>query len=108
MAIKLLPGNILPVSVKGVETSESGAVERFEFTLICKRFNQRQIDEAMEGRTVSEFLQQVTQGWKSVLDVDGNPLPFNPELLEQLLLRPGVARLAFAGYLRDVEAREKN
>ena len=31
-----------------------------------------------------------------------------PDGLEQLLLQPGVARLAFSGYLREVEAREKN
>ena len=108
MAIKLSMGSILPVSIKGVETSESGAVERFEFTLICKRLNERQISEATEGRTVIEFLQHVAQGWKSVLDESGQPLPFSTDSLEQLLLKPGVARLAFAAYLREVEAREKN
>ncbi len=108
MAIRLHAGNIVPVAVKGVETSESGAVERFEFTLVCRRLNQKQIDQAMEGRTVTEFLQHVVQDWRSVLDTDGNPLPFSPDSFEHLMLRPGVARMAFNGYLRDVEAREKN
>ncbi len=108
MPIKLMPGNILTVAVKGVETGETGATERFEFSLVCQRLNQKQIDQAVEGRTVIEFLQHVVQGWKSVLDADGSPLPFSADLLEQLLLRPGVARLAFNGYLREVEAREKN
>ena len=108
MAIKLSLGNIVPVQVKGVQTLESGAVERFEFTLVCKRLNERQIKDATESRTVAEFLQHVTEGWKSVLDADGQPLPFSAEGLEQLLLQPGVARLAFGGYLREVEAREKN
>ncbi len=108
MAIKLSLGNIVPVQVKGVQTAESGAVERFDFTLICKRLNEQQIDTETAGRTVTEFLQHVTEGWKSVLDPDGQPLPFSAEGLEELLLQPGVARLAFAGYLRVVEAREKN
>jgi hypothetical protein len=108
MAIKLSLGNILGVSVKGVETGETGAPERFEFTLVCKRLNVREFNEAAEGRTVNEFLQHVAEGWKSVLDPDGRPLPFSAGALEELLLKPGLARLAYSAYLREVEAREKN
>lgn len=108
MAIKLTLGNIVPVQVKGVTTAESGAAERFDFKLICRRLNEREIAQATEGRTVIEFMQHVTEDWKAVLDADGQALPYSPETLEQLLLQPGLARLAFSGYLRDVEAREKN
>lgn len=108
MAFKLIKRNTVIVPVKGVRSDEAGGTERFEFSLVCKRLDQKQINEAFEGRTVDEFLHHVTEGWRTVLDAEGQPLTFCTETLTELLREPGVSKLAFSAYLREVEAREKN
>lgn len=108
MAFKLVKRNTVIVPIKGVRSDEGGGAERFEFTLVCKRLDAKQIREAFEGRTVDEFLHYVTEGWRSVLDDAGQPLPLTAETFTLLLLEPGVSKLAFDAYLREVEAREKN
>lgn len=108
MAFKLIKRNTVIVPVKGVRSDEAGGTERFEFTLVCKRLDDKQIRDAFDGRTVDDFLHYVTEGWRTVLDAEGQPLPFSTETFTALLLEPGVSKLAFDSYMREVEARAKN
>lgn len=114
MAIKITISDRIQFKVAGTTTTETGAQEAFEFHLTARRLLQdelsRRLPEVAEGREpVDDFLASVLEGWRGVLDDEGQPVPFTPEGLRALFNHvPGSAGLALAAYLEHVRAKAKN
>lgn len=110
MAFKLIKRNKLRVPVKGTISDEDGSPVKFDFTLLCKRLNQSEIDlviEDKEGLT-HDFLHKVVEGWESVFDESGNVLDFNKAALDAVLEQPAMRSICFGAYLKEVGAIAKN
>jgi len=110
MAFKLVQRNSCQVPVKGVLKDDDGKLERFEFTLTCRRLGASELKAALDDkeRSVVDFVHGLAEGWSGVTDADGNDVRFSQEALNRLLDTPGVARLAFDSYLVEQAAKEKN
>lgn len=110
MAFKLVKRNKLRVPVKGTIPDEDGNAVKFDFTLLCKRLTQSEIDLVIsdkEGLT-HDFLHKVVDGWESVLDESGNVLDFNADSLDAVLEQPAMRSICFGAYLKEVGAVAKN
>jgi hypothetical protein len=111
MAFKLMMRNSVVVPLKGELKDDNGKPERFEFALVCRRMGADELRETLKDgqRTMKAVMLDVTEGWRNVLDADGQtPVPFATEPLDQLLDTPGLAQLAFEAYLKEQAAHAKN
>lgn len=110
MAFKLKVMNKLRVPVKGTINDEDGNPVKFDFTLLCKRLNQTQIDKVIADKdsSVRDFLQSVVEGWESVNDADDVPIAFTTANLANVLEQPGLHTVCFGAYLKEVGATAKN
>jgi len=109
MAFKLVKRNKLAVTVKGTLPSESGKPEYFDFKLHCERLSQDEIDDVrQENGGVKAFIRRVTEGWESVLDEAGQPVPFSTDGLEELIDHAGMPLLVLRCYMEQVGAAAKN
>lgn len=110
MSLKLVARNKATVTVKGSITDDEGRPVKFDFVLICNRLSQKEIESSMDqsGKTVPEFIMEVTTGWSKVLDSNDQPLPFTTENLSELLNVVGLPGVCFSAYFKEVGAKEKN
>lgn len=111
MAFKLIARDIVQVPVKGVLANETGKAEPFDFSLTCRRLGADAMRDQLKAggeRSLKEFMAPLVQGWRGVLDAQGNAVDFNPDALDALLDTPGLAALVFESYAKEQAAREKN
>lgn len=110
MAFKLVKRNKLLVPVKGTLKGEDGKPVNFNFTLVCDRLSQDEIDEAIKDKqeSVKDFVHRVTNGWQDVLDEAGQPLEFNDGNLNDVLAEAGMPVVCYQSYMREVGAVVKN
>lgn len=108
MTFKLKVRDVCVAKVKGEMPTESGATERFDFTLTCNRVTGSQLVEETRDVTVTDFMRKKVTGWDGVLDESGNPVPFSKAGLDDLLDVPGMPVLAYQAYLASIGAKEKN
>ncbi|MFC5548200.1 hypothetical protein [Massilia aerilata] len=110
MAFKLVVRKKLRVPVKGTLKDEDGKPVNFDFTLLCDRLSQEEIESAIKNsdEPVREFVQRVTHGWEAVLDENGQPLPFEADNLNAVLAQAGMAVVCYQSYLKEVGAVVKN
>lgn len=110
MAFKLVKRNKLRVPVKGTLKGEDGKPVNFNFTLLCERLTQDEIDEAMKNKeeSVKDFVHRVTNGWEDVLDDAGQPLDFGTESLNSVLAEAGMPVVCYQSYMKEVGAVAKN
>jgi len=111
MAFKLIKRNRLRVPVQGTINDDDGKPVKFDFTLVCHRLNQAEIDAELadKKRETDAFLERVITGWESVLHEDGSPIDFNADNLHQCLLQQaGMRAVCFGAYLSAVGAVAKN
>lgn len=112
MAIKITISDRVTFKVAGAYTDEAGAAQAFDFHLTATRLSQ----DALKARTaegtpgsILDFLLEVVQDWRGVLDGDGKPVPYSGDALRALCNNvPGAALLAFNAYFEHVGARAKN
>jgi hypothetical protein len=107
MALKLIIRNTCKVPVAGTVPDENGTPQRFSFTLICRRLGADALAEALK-LPMREFFDAVVNDWEGVSDDQGQPLPFGPGALGQLLDIHGMAPVALKAYLLESGAKEKN
>jgi hypothetical protein len=111
MAIKLIKRNKLRVPVKGTVPGEDGKPVKFDFTLLCKRLNQTEIDKVMEDKDglTQDFLLEVAEGWEDVLLESGDPLEFSADnFMNEILEQPAMRTVCFGAYLKEIGAIAKN
>ena len=110
MAFKLVKRNKLRVQVKGTFKDEEGKPVNFDFTLLCRRLSQAEIETAIKNsdEPVKEFVQRVTEDWEGVLGEDGQPLSFEASNLDAVLDQAGMAVVCYQSYLKEVGAVVKN
>lgn len=110
MAFRLIKRDSVTVPVKGFLQGTDGKPERFSFDLICRRLGDEGLRTVMRqpDRPVSDVMCELTEGWRGVLDADGNDLSFNLAGLRELMDTPGVAALAWNAFLSEQGAKEKN
>lgn len=111
MAISLVVSNKIKFKVKGTLKTESGADQPFDFDLVCKRLNTDEVQSLKneEGSFVyADFMGHVIEGWDGVKDEAKQPVPYTVDAWEALAKIPGVAALAWATYMRENGAKEKN
>lgn len=110
MAFQLKARNSVIVPVRGTITDDTGKVERFDFSLTCRRLPARELAQTLKSseRTVYDFLGEVIEGWSGVLDADGNPIACTPDNVAALLDQPGIGVIAYKAYLEEHGAKEKN
>ncbi len=110
MAFKLVKRNKLRVPVKGSIPDEGGAQVKFDFTLLCKRLVQSEIDVVLADKEAltHDFLHQVTEGWEGVFSETGDVLEFSAEALDLVLEQPAMRSICFGAYLKEVGAVAKN
>lgn len=111
MAIKIVISDTVGFKVKGTINDEKGTAQPFDFTLICSRLDQDQIQAKLKDHgdaSLTDFLVDVIESWSGVRDAADAPLPYSEANLRALCKIPGVAGLAFRTYLAEVGAKEKN
>jgi len=110
MAFKLVVRKKLRVPVKGTLKDESGKPVSFDFTLLCERLSQDEIDKAIKDKdeSVNDFVKRVTQGWEDVLDEAGQPLAFDADSLAAVLNQAGMPVVCYQSYIKEVGAVVKN
>lgn len=106
--------DIVEVPVKF--TLKVGKVNKpFAFTLIAKRLDademqSRMLDCELKFKDFLKYTDLVT-GWvdqRLVLDGNGQPAEFSADAFAEMLKAPGVARVCFDAYQKEVGAKEKN
>lgn len=112
MAIKIVISDTVGFTVKGAINDASGTAQPFDFKLKCVRLDTDQIKGKIEGNDADgsaiDFLADVVEDWSGVRDAEDKPLPYSKDSLRQLCKIPGIARLAYLGYINEVGAKEKN
>lgn len=102
--------NTATVNVKGTLNDENGKPQPFHFKLMCRRISATELQNVLKDsdRSVSDFMLDITEGWRGVKDEDGQDVEFSTSALEQLLDIPGLAGIAFKEYLQEQAAKAKN
>lgn len=83
-------------------------------TLVCERIEATDLAKAMADgeKPAADFLRTVVKGWQEqniVQDDEAGQLAaFSAEAFDAMLELPGVAVAALRGYVREVQAKEKN
>lgn len=110
MTISLVIDDKVKVPVKGFLSDSKGRSTKFEFALICRRQSQEEIEAQLEvkDKKLSEIVQEVTTDWEGVVDAAGQAVPFASDALAQLLGIGNLGALAFASYVKERGAKEKN
>lgn len=110
MAFKLVKRNKIAVAVKGTLPDDDGKPVKFDFKLHCKRLSQDEIDTVMKEKNgdVKSFIRNVAEGWDTVIDADGEPLPFSRDGLDELINTAGLPALIAREYMDQVSATAKN
>lgn len=110
MSFKLVVANKVRFSVKGVMPNEAGVFAPFEFTLEADRMGSTELQGLATDatRTVADVLADKVKGWQGVTGPDGEPVPFGPEALGQLLDVVGMAPLVLGAYVAACGAKAKN
>ena len=110
MTFRLKVLNKLRVPVRGAINNEDGVPVKFEFTLLCKRLNQTQVDAVVADKEgpIRDFLHDVTTGWEGVADAEGEAIGFSAATLDAVLEQPGMRAACFGAYLKEVGVASKN
>ena len=112
MSFRLVVSDTVAVPVAGSLQDANGRPSPFSYSLVCRRLPASELRAAIEANeaTVPEFLASVVQGWNGLQDDSGQPLPYSPTALEQLLDIVGMASVAFSAYVQacGAKGKEKN
>lgn len=108
MPIKIEVSDKLRFPVRLVAVDETGA-ERTALSIhvLARRVPIESVRADTE-RTVADFLRHVVLDCTGVVDTDGKPVPYSPEVLDELVKSDGVAPAMFQAYLSHVAPRLKN
>lgn len=109
MTYKLTVFKKVRVPVKGSISDEDGKPVKFDFTLLCDRVDQGQVEAARndEEKSIKSFLVEVTNDWEGVFDAEGAPLDFNADNLALVFQQPGITQICFAAYMKEIHAVSK-
>ncbi|MEY5100685.1 MAG: Phage tail assembly chaperone [Pseudomonadota bacterium] len=111
MSIKITVSNLVTFKVAGVDVTETGASEAFDFRVTARRLTSSEFVAAMEraDRNVQQFVQEIVVGWDGVVDDEGKPVPFSADAFGQLLeRRMRLAPMILRVYSDEAGGREKN
>lgn len=105
------PSYLWPVTVE-LPAETGGIYEKHTFDGMFKRLPQERLD-AIFGKTSDDndttVISEVLVGWEGVVGDDGQPVPFSPSNLRQLLQVQGVRAAIVAAWLQSlVGAKQKN
>lgn len=108
MPIRIEVSDKLRFPVRLVAVDETGA-ERTALSMqvLARRVPLEQVRGDTE-RSVGEFLRDVVLDCSGVLDTDGKPVSYSPQVLDELLACDGVAAAIFHAYLAHAAPRLKN
>lgn len=110
MSFKLVVSNKVRFAVKGFLPDEAGVPKPFNFTLEANRLSATELQTLATERnlTIAEVMATKVVGWQGVDGPDGEPVPYSPEGLAQLLDVVGMSSLAFDAYTVACGAKAKN
>lgn len=110
MALIVVVRKKLRVPVKGTMKDENGKPAPFDFTLVCDRLTQTEIEEAIgdKAETVKEFVKRVTTDWEDVRAESKELIPFSVDSLASVLDMAGMPVVCYQSYLKEVGAIAKN
>ncbi|MFN7155083.1 MAG: hypothetical protein ACK4OE_15470 [Acidovorax sp.] len=114
MSISIVVDNKVKFRVKGSFRNGEGVDQPFDFGLRCKRLDTDAITDlkSSDGSYIyADFMAAVIEEW---FDVNGGgadgkkAVPYTTDAWHALCKTPGVAALAWATYMRENGAKEKN
>lgn len=115
MPIRITLADRLKIQVQGQVKDADGVDEPFAFTLDCRRLDAEQIKKLLKpsaadapATALEDVLADLASDWSGVSGADGQPVPYSPAALRQLLRIPGLAALTLGVYLDQVSAKAKN
>lgn len=111
MSISIVVSPKLKFKVKGTLKNAAGADQPFDFDLTCRRLDVDEIQELKneDGSYVyADFMADVIDDWSGVKTADNQAIPYSTDSWAALCKIPGVAALAWATFMRENGAKEKN
>lgn len=109
MGIKLVLSKLVQFPVKGEINDEKGNPQPVHFKLTCERHPADEWKKIfVEGEKLSVGFAKITKDWSDVQDGEGKPVPYSPEVLDQLFSIPGVAQLTYVAYVTESGVKAKN
>lgn len=112
MAIKIVVSDKVGFKVKLTINDATGRAQSFEFGLTCKRLESEVLHARIKGDgdgvVFADFMAEVILDWTAVVDADDAPVPYSESAWRALCKTPGVGKVSFDTYCREVGAKEKN
>lgn len=99
MAIKIVISDTVGFKVKGTINDEKGIAQPFDFTLICSRLDQDQIQAKLKDNgdaSLTDFLADVIESWNGVRDASDAQLPYSEASLRACARSPAWPAWRFA------------
>ncbi len=73
-----------PVEIKKPSFEKPGEFETSKFTVTFKRLSRKEL-ETFGDKDEAKAFEKVIVGWNDITDDEGNPVPFSPKELKELI-----------------------
>lgn len=110
MSVLIEIDDVVRVPVEGALIGKDGQRLEFDFTIDMHRMSQESFNRELANPAIDThtLVTREARDWGSVLNPDGDPVPYSDVALQRLLRIPGMTNMIWVAYCNHAGVQAKN